>query len=1217
MTLNVVAPRDGFVADLSSSDKKITVIKTLGNQESFDKEKLLSAIKKATGYTENRVRIAEDICEFVMKKLSAPTVATGYINALVEGYLLAKYEKTKDKEYKIILDKYIQNKRRKQDELMQKVSHMKDVILGAGSIKDLRKFSFNQTQIAAARYLLRDVKTGDVIETIPEWFHRVASHVVLGSIMYDEEIYSKEEFNRKKIPENKILKIPTSTLIGDFQFKIIIEKYNELNNHMKHSLKKTVDIIGKKLLSKYNYLYKQYYDFMYEGIFEPNTPTLLNMGTPSGAGSACFTIAVEDNMESIMKAAHDAAFIFKTAGGFGTNISYIRPKGSPVGNTYNAATGGIALVLEQIDHLTNLVKAGGKRRGANMGIMEYWHPQILEFIDYKLKPGALENFNISVMFDEDFWNQYNNDWFVKLEFKGKLYSETRAVNLMKKIADNAWKSAEPGVLFSDNMNKRNPLRELWGDIKITNPCVSSSTRLHTSKGMMRVKELYENKTEIEVAVDAVMHKSFKRYSKANETQMLQMKASKVFKTSDDADLLRIETEDGYELDCTPYHPMVLSNGDMKDASDLKAGDELLLQSSKGLFGTQGNSDIGALLGFAQNHSLLITAEDKFLDVVFQKYTNLNKFDNIYHRHAPFIANIYGEPMPLNAILDFCGFEINRVPDVVWNGTELCVKAYLKLLFSTSAVCTVERELVRYYHSEKRFLQDLQILLINFGIKSMIKGDNPYYITVSGKSFKPFMYKVGLTTSSKIKNIDVPRNSTGEVKYLTKVTSVTKLPGKHPVYDAEEYETHKLIFNGIITGNCSEQAMYHGESCTLGSINLSKLVGDYDHKFNYYNFRDVVLASTQFLNDVLEVNQYPTQDIKENSNITKRIGLGIMGLADALFKMKIPYNSEKGYEFMSDVAQDLYLDSVYQSVQLAKQRGPCGAYKMLIRHGNKPSDAVDRVYPELRKDYHYSKDLEEYGVRNMWTTTIAPTGTISMIADCSNGLEPIYALVYKKTVQTGDHYYLNKEFEKALVAEGLYSDDIIKKVEQNYGSVQGLDEIPKWMQDVFVTAMDLHWTDHVVAQAIWQQWIDNSISKTINMPYNVTPEDIEYAYVLSHELGLKGVSVYRDGSRHLQVLHTDTSVKQKEGEIGAKSDKEITIIKKQLAPSAATIDYIMKNVKNKDILDRFMKYIDNSDKQQVYIQANEKCEKCNEGVMVNQSGCISCITCGYSKSCSVG
>ena len=164
-------------------------------------------------------------------------------------------------------------------------------------------------------------------------------------------------------------------------------------------------------------------------------------------------------------------------------------------------------------------------------------------------------------------------------------------------------------------------------------------------------------------------------------------------------LYRMHTEDGYELDCTSYHPMVLADGNMKDAIDLCIGDELLLQSSKGLFGGLGTSDIGALFGFAQNHIQLISLEDKFLDDIFQKYTNLNKFDNIYHRlNKQFIPDRHGNPLPLNLVLAFSGFEQNRVPDVVWGGTEPCVKAYLKLLFSTSADVTVERELIRYYNT---------------------------------------------------------------------------------------------------------------------------------------------------------------------------------------------------------------------------------------------------------------------------------------------------------------------------------------------------------------------------------------------------------------------------------------------------------------------------------------------------------------------------------------
>src|SRR5580765_869498 len=382
-------------ATITSTPTITTVTKTLGNREQFDETKLLNAIKKATGYSKDRLVIANEVCKYVTGKLQGSTeITTGYINALVEGYLLYKSVSMKnDRTYTDILKKYVDNKIKKQDELRLKVSHMKDV-MNMHHMRELRKYSSNQTSIAASRYLLRDIETGEVIENLHEWRHRVASHVFIGTVMYDEDIYEKDgNYIRKTRFIDDIDYKPKN--LTEYQVEIILRKYNELIPHMKTNVHEILKLIDKKLIKKYNYLYKQYFDFMYDGIFQPNTPTLMNMGTPRGAGSACFTIAINDNMESIMKASHDAAFIFKCAGGFGTNISYIRPAGSNVGNTYYAATGPIHLVLEQINFLTVIVKAGGKRRGANMGIMEYWHPQILEFIDYKLTPHKLENFNVS------------------------------------------------------------------------------------------------------------------------------------------------------------------------------------------------------------------------------------------------------------------------------------------------------------------------------------------------------------------------------------------------------------------------------------------------------------------------------------------------------------------------------------------------------------------------------------------------------------------------------------------------------------------------------------------------------------------------------------------------------------------------------------------------------------------------------------------------------
>ena len=191
-------------------------------------------------------------------------------------------------------------------------------------------------------------------------------------------------------------------------------------------------------------------------------------------------------------------------------------------------------------------------------------------------------------------------------------------------------------------------------------------------------------------------------------------------------------------------------------------------------------------------------------------------------------------------------------------------------------------------------------------------------------------------------------------------------------------------------------------------------------------------------------------------------------------------------------------------------------------------------------------IQKHGIRNSWTSTIAPTGTLSMIADTSNGVEPIFALVFEKRVTVGKFFYTNRIFENILKESGLYNDEILTKIANNYGSVRGLGEIPDSIQDIFVTAIDIHWTDHLMAQAVWQKWIGNAIAKTINMPGDVTAEDVKCAYLLSHELGLKGVTVYRDGSRHEQVLH-----------VTGNDVKETTFF---VNPSKYVLDYMHTNIR---------------------------------------------------------
>jgi len=243
----------------------------------------------------------------------------------------------------------------------------------------------------------------------------------------------------------------------------------------------------------------------------------------------------------------------------------------------------------------------------------------------------------------------------------------------------------------------------------------------------------------------------------------------------------------------------------------------------------------------------------------------------------------------------------------------------------------------------------------------------------------------------------------------------------------------------------------------------------------------------------------------------------MGLADALFKMKIRYNSKEGFEFMSKLAEHLTYYAYLESIEMAKKRGTFPIFKeTAYMDGEMPIEGFyHRELWTLDWD-KLVKEIQENGLRNAMVTTEAPTGSISMIADTTNGIEPIFALAYEKSVTVGDFIYVDEVLKSELERRGLYSEALIKEISDNYGSIQDLD-LPDDLKEVFVTSMDIHWADHVVAQAILQRWVTDSISKTINMPNRATPNDIKQAYILAHELGCKGVTVYRDGSKSAQVL----------------------------------------------------------------------------------------------------
>ncbi|MCJ7546414.1 MAG: adenosylcobalamin-dependent ribonucleoside-diphosphate reductase [Deltaproteobacteria bacterium] len=567
--------------------------------------------------------------------------------------------------------------------------------------KDDLKLPINAMEVLKKRYLLKDDHR-TIIETPGELFRRVAAHVAQTE--------------------------------GRFKSSVSVEEAQE-----------------------------RFYQMMRNLEFMPNSPTLMNAGTALGQLSACFVIPVEDSMDGIFTALKDMAKIHQTGGGTGFNFSRLRPQGDLVASTKGEASGPVSF-MSIFDQATAVIVQGGKRRGANMGILRCDHPDIIEFIEAKTEKGRFANFNLSVGVIDRFMEAVKgNRPFDLINPRTRKPARTiKAGSLFDLIVNAAWRTGDPGLIFLDEINRRNPTPGV-GPIEATNPCG--------------------------------------------------------------------------ELPLLPY-----------------------------------------------------------------------------------------------------------------------------------------------------------------------------------------------------------------------------------------------------------------ESCNLASINLARMVrGD---SLDWERLKDRVTWGIRFLDNVIDVNTFPLPEVAQITFANRKIGLGVMGFADMLIRLGIPYTSSKAIQFAARLMHFIRTESLNASMALAHERG---------------------VFPNFERSIYAKNGMR---VRNATVNTIAPTGTISIIANCSSGIEPLFAISFVRNVLSGTKLFeVSSLFEEMARKRGIYSQELLVRIAQQ-GSLQHIKEIPRDIRTLFVTAFDVSPKQHLLHQAAFQRYTDNSVSKTVNLPSDASVDDVRRTYVMAHQLKCKGITIYRYGSKEEQVLSFD-------------------------------------------------------------------------------------------------
>lgn len=854
---------------------------------------------------------------------------------------------------------------------------------------------------------------------------------------------------------------------------------------------------------------ERFADIINRCAFIPGGRILRNAGRERGSLFNCYHLPIGDSIDEIGECAANALKLWSDGGGVGINFSQLRPVGTAI-QGLGGRSSGLVSFMRAIDGLAACIESGGSRRAASLGSCDISHPEIRQFIDAKLVDGTISYFNISVNITKSFLEHVMAQEQWPLTFRGKVFDTVDAVELWHKMLTNMISVAEPGLLIWDNLIKNNSY--YFNPVRGCNPSLRAGTRILTSDGIKKIEDL-ENK-------------NFKIQNINSE-----LSSANCFLSGINKQLYKINFQGGHEYFATKEHKWPITIFDSwnydssmfnkKQTSDLKPGDCVPIPNFKERlpFGNIGSYEEGFVIGWnigdgwislTDNRVLfgfIVSKEDSEygIHVLIETYLKKLGWTGAFHDKK---GNKETTITNKNVEMYFKRFGVvhktKGIPTSIWSSaSEEFRKGFIDALFSADGHIDIGSKRICLVSAHKQLITDISDLLGFYGINTSIK-----HSTVSAAQFpnnkqynKTYeRYELAISRLSsiyffnklfKLTNIRKQKSIESLVKNITclqpsrilKVVSVEQTDIFENVWDISVQDTYNCFeLSQVVTGNCGEAALGAFDVCDLGSIVLPKFV-DGGGRTKWSELEEVVKLAVRFLDNVIEVNKYRLPANQRMAQNGRRIGIGVMGLAEYLFQKELRYGSSGALSAVEDLLKFIRDTAYLTSAHIATERGAFPAYEKVQYH---KASFIRALPPSIRRV------INDNGVRNVTCLALAPTGTISLIPEVTGGIEPLFSKAYRRNDRVGSRVYVHP-IARSLIERGVAT--------------------PDW----FVDTRDLSPVDHLEMQRMCQKYVDGAVSKTINVPSSFTVDDLS-SVLFEYLFDIKGVTVYRDGSRKGQILN---------------------------------------------------------------------------------------------------